>query len=967
MFKESNMIKICNKKSIIKIMICSAIFTASPLQAGWFSDNWNSIQESIFGIRVTLQDQISEEIKANGYNESNIIEILKKNIDKVEALDFVNALIFLGTQNDTINEKAMFNLLKSMMDTKNLVTGDIISQMLYNTNMMSVVDNVLQGNQEERVRKTRDLFDVSIKRMIEISFTDEIKISTPKVSPLAINIFGNLGRINDNSDGLEKSWENFFRFSMSDIKTATAFFKILSGLDGTDKKEALLNFMVLGVDSFNQLHTSEGINFIIAVIEGISQLNPNNTEAISLLDNWMQIFTEFNIDGQIKTFTPIGERVMKILALRALECNALQEGNVLRGLTHNPVLSHTLISIDEADKLLLCGTEYIYLDKSGKSKSSRRIEKTTIINRINETQLNKFNLDINQFLYTDIDLDGVPDHLDLFPGFNDNAFIDENNNSIPDIFEKGYNGVVEVVNFDKDNDDILDFMDADINGNKNGEDNNSNGVIDSFDNDIYFDANGDLRDKDGDGIPDILDSEVYDDFLIDSDNDGIVDALDTNIYDDFNVTSITPVDTDGDFIPDSLDFNFIDDFDVNSLIPTDTDDDGIPDEIDTNIYDDFNYSSFIGIDTDNDGLPDIIDPDIDDDGIVNFRDADINGDGILDNGKDSDADGINNDNDFDVDGDGILDIFDFDFDNDGIYNTIDADVYGNGVVDEGSIDTNNNGIDDTYDTYDFDFSFDILSFLDSDNDGLADNNDSDIDGDGIENIEDADADADGEIDENKRDSDHDGVADKFDDDSDNDGIFDKADADSKFNSVKLDSDHDGIIDEFDVDVDGDGKFDNGTDSNHDGINDLKDERVEHLVYTYKEGSLFDKNNRTFDNIRFNANKITYVTLQLPENRSVVLDLPLTGFFTDSDHNILMTSNTFENGSIFMISMSPDGFGRAFMGNSQGGFEMSGNLQGLKVDEALVFSLIDINGKIAGKTRIRPNGKDITFSNSILGQ
>ena len=106
---------------------------------------------------------------------------------------------------------------------------------------------------------------------------------------------------------------------------------------------------------------------------------------------------------------------------------------------------------------------------------------------------------------------------------------------------------------------------------------------------------------------------------------------------------------------------------------------------------------------------------------------------------------------------------------------------------------------------------------------------------------------------------------------------------------------------------------------------------------------------------------------MSEGRSVIVNVPLTGYFTDSNGNILMTSSTFSNGSIFMISMTADGFGRVFMGNRRGGFEMNGNLQGIKVGEEILFELIEINGKIAGRTRIKPAGKNLTFTNSTLPQ
>lgn len=225
---------------------------------------------------------------------------------------------------------------------------------------------------------------------------------------------------------------------------------------------------------------------------------------------------------------------------------------------------------------------------------------------------------------------------------------------------------------DKDSDGVLDSMDNDTDGDGIGNVEESNGIDPYGDMDsdqLYnyldtdFSGNGNnvvqhAFDVDQDGVPNFID--------LDSDNDGIYDIvecgygnLDTNNDGQYNAldanydasTVITLLDSDGDSIPNCFD--------------VDSDNDGIIDLIEsqnpssymalsntdenTNGVDDMFDPEFLGFpngtqDTDGDGQMDYLDTDSDNDGISDTIEAyDNNGDGVADIipvGRDVDGDGL---------------------------------------------------------------------------------------------------------------------------------------------------------------------------------------------------------------------------------------------------------------------------------------------------------------------------------------
>lgn len=500
------------------------------------------------------------------------------------------------------------------------------------------------------------------------------------------------------------------------------------------------------------------------------------------------------------------------------------------------------------------------------------------------------------------------------------AFIDSNGNGLADFldftpqnpYDNDRDGTADYLDTDSDNDGILDRIeltyDTDSDGRPNYRDADSDGDwigdilegADDVDNDgkgnyIDTDSDGDgipdawegaercwdcvegmldnnddgwddrrqfsavpIRDTDGDGKRDFLDTDSDNDCISDgvdglrdpdndgqlsfrdgdSDNDGIPDYVEA-------VICSNPVDTDGDKIRDFEDLDSDGDgiedkmeVGLNPLIPLDTDKDGLPNYRDT--------------DSDNDLIPDVIeagtDPyqprDTDKDGLFDYIDTDSDGDTILDiieGLSDTDKDTIPDYLDLDSDGDGIPDAVEkaIDTDGDGIFNFRDLDSDGDGIPDavEGVVDTDSDGqanyvdLDSDGDKIPdaLEAGLKPLTPVDTDSDGKADYIDLDSDADTIPDAIEAGADP-----QIPRDTDRDGIYDFRDTDSDGDGISDLVEAGPNGNEprdtdgdkvpdyIDLDSDNDLIPDAVEgvVDTDGDGLPNyRDTDSDDDGISD----------------------------------------------------------------------------------------------------------------------------------------------------
>ncbi|MDO6518811.1 gliding motility-associated C-terminal domain-containing protein [Zobellia uliginosa] len=459
----------------------------------------------------------------------------------------------------------------------------------------------------------------------------------------------------------------------------------------------------------------------------------------------------------------------------------------------------------------------------------------------------------------DDDNDGVPNHSDDDP--SDPAIGDVNGSTEP-AFDFDGDGIPNHFDIDADNDGIVDVVEA-----GNGDlDTNNDGVIDGLDTGFAdADDNGQADSSEG-TVPPNTDGSGEANFLdIDADDDGIpdnveaqptdayivpADAFDTVGLDTNYPGGIEPEDTDMDGIPDYIDADSDADG-ISDMLEAgqgimvdplaDIDGDGLNDAYDDTSGHDVNNDLDTGaiatdneddadvaevdfrsmLDHDQDGIPDTIDLDDDNDGISDLDET--NG---IDPSADDDNDGVPNHSDddpsdpaigdvngstepaFDFDGDGIPNHFDIDADNDGIVDVVEA---GNG-----DLDTNNDGVIDSNDD----------GFADTTGNGQADSSEGTVppntDGSGEANFLDIDADDDG-IPDNVEAQPTDAYivpADAFDtvgldtnylgglvpEDTDGDGTPDYLD---------LDSEDDGILD---IEEAGQGTF-TGVDSDSDGLDD----------------------------------------------------------------------------------------------------------------------------------------------------
>ena len=253
-------------------------------------------------------------------------------------------------------------------------------------------------------------------------------------------------------------------------------------------------------------------------------------------------------------------------------------------------------------------------------------------------------------------------------------------------------------------------------------------------------------DKDDDGIPDYVES-VMPAALQDADGDGIPNVFDTDYagYKDYNNDYIdddfqADGDSDNDGIPNYLDTTFPGRVDSNG--------DGVDDRFDTDLDGKINM---LDLDSDNDGIPDV----------VEAYGVDANGDGKIDNYTDTDGDGFSQNVDGsgtgarlsgnglgvpDFDNDGVPNFVDLDSDNDGIPDLVEAgaaDTDNNGKVDGTFTDLNGDGMHDSY----INAGALLKTGADGNGDGKADTYpNKNMDGDFRPNPYDRDSDGDGIVD-----------------------------------------------------------------------------------------------------------------------------------------------------------------------------------------------------------------------------
>ncbi|NOR54597.1 MAG: hypothetical protein GQ531_00165 [Sulfurovum sp.] len=820
------------KRSVVTCAVLVGLTVSPQAQAGWFSDRWDDIVDSITEVQETIVDTVEDVV--GGALEDGVVFLLENGAGKGADYIFGLLLKLPGLDGDIT-----FDLMVKIMKNDSIITDDILISMMKNDSMISLIGKLIE--EKDTQARATEFFNLSMQRMMPIMMDPNFDISIISEIPTeAYVMFSSLGSVSNNDDALERAWEGMLELAMSDPQTAGTMFALL-GQVSPEYQKAMLDFMFLALDAEGVEHIAESYNFNQAMIEGLATMMASDPEAtMALFQGLMPMLMTFDEAGNMTGMAPYGERFMTVLGTKMMTCG--NESAIALGMAFGQMMPGMIPP--SITNMEACG----------------RVESPEAIALINSGNVD----------YRDSDNDGIPDFMDQYPNADNNEDLDAD-------------GIPDAVDNDIDGDGISNEADADDDG------------VEGTD--------PDQTDSDNDGINDAHD--MVDD--TDTDEDGIPDTADNDIDDD-GIDNEADADVDGDGIIDNG--PDMDNDGINDAHDSDVDGDGIPNEADAD--DDGVEGTDPGqTDTDNDGINDANDPDIDGDGILNNADVDQNGDGINDNGTDTDNDGINNANDSDIDGDGTPNESDTDIDGDAIDNDADVDPDGTG--------TNDNGID-------------------TDGDGINDANDSDIDGDGIENGADVDVDGDGT------------------------------------NDNGTDIDGDGINDESDSDVDGDGTTDNGNDSDNDGINDDSDTEVNSgvdpvaatintLVYTYDaSGVLRNEAGTPVTDVNFDKTITTYLAIILPGgNKSVVIQVPLDLLYTDENGNKFIVSVPLDDeGSVFVISMTADGYGRVFMGRDGKGFEMSGDLSGMADGEELVFSVIEVEGQLAGKTTIRPANKNLTF-------
>ncbi|MBX2894427.1 MAG: gliding motility-associated C-terminal domain-containing protein [Cyclobacteriaceae bacterium] len=454
--------------------------------------------------------------------------------------------------------------------------------------------------------------------------------------------------------------------------------------------------------------------------------------------------------------------------------------------------------------------------------------------------------------YSNIDGGSAPDYVDTDTDGDALSDLAENffgpvGSLHPSEVDANNDGMLDIAAFaDADNDGLANIFDLD-NGNIHSSGYATNGgQTPNSQPDTQAGSDRDWRqatDKDGDGVPDIID--------VDDDNDGILDTDEgTDDADQDGLPNHRDLDSDNDGIPDIIEAGGSDPdgngFPGTGLIGTNVDANGLPSILAgipisiNDVQDDF----------DGDGVKNFLDTDSDNDGVFDAIEAggtDANGDGRVGPGvaNDIDADGfpdsvdpVNNTSgtalgtrlpNLNSDGAQLPNYLDLDSDDDGIPDVLEAggsDPDNNGIIGTGAItDTDGDGASDLVDINN---GGTALINGDIDGDGIPNTMDLDSDGDGIRDVIEAggiDNDGDGRIgsgaitDTNGNgwsnitdpanggtpllipNTDGTGGANFLDIDSDNDGIVDIIEAQTTAGYLAplgLDTDGDGIDNRFDI-------------------------------------------------------------------------------------------------------------------------------------------------------------------------
>ena len=340
--------------------------------------------------------------------------------------------------------------------------------------------------------------------------------------------------------------------------------------------------------------------------------------------------------------------------------------------------------------------------------------------------------------YIDTNADGVNDNFDYgadannngIPNYMDPTFtpwVDSNSDGVNDLSDIDLDGIPNQLDLDSDNDGIPDVAES------YGVDTDGNGRIDNYsdtDNDglsqnvdgsgggVTGSGNGlGAIDFDGDGIPNYLDT--------DSDNDGIPDLIEVAGADTNNnglIDSFTDANFDGFSDNDTT---------TNALLRTGTDVTPLDGRADNwpnkNMDRDFRPNVY-DVDSDGDGIVDVIE--------AGLPDANLNGivDGVIGtNGWSTTVSGFASLNLRTTDGDGRPDYLDIDSDGDGIPDNIEGQSTAGYLLPTLS-DADGDGLTLPYDNVPAGFSGGGIFVYDHDADLIPDYRDLDSDADGLGDI-----------------------------------------------------------------------------------------------------------------------------------------------------------------------------------------------------------------------------------------
>ena len=321
------------KRSVVTCAVLVGLTVSPQAQAGWLSDRWDDIKESITDVRDSFQkemdrfkDRIKDEIERVGDDisdgiESGAVKLLGLG-DAGKGADYIIGVL-LNADKLGLDGHNVFKLLMKAMKEENIITDDIMIAMMKNDNMISLIGKIINGadtNEEKQARAT-EFFNLAMERMLPIMMDPNFDINVINEIPTeAFVMFSSLGSIESNDDSLEKAWEVMLKNSMSDPQAAGTMFGLLTQISPAYQK-AMMDFMFLAIDAEGVQHIAQSVNFNQAMIEGFAAMMESNPQAAQqLLQGLMPMLLTFDERGKMTGMTPYGLRFMTVLGTKMMTC-----------------------------------------------------------------------------------------------------------------------------------------------------------------------------------------------------------------------------------------------------------------------------------------------------------------------------------------------------------------------------------------------------------------------------------------------------------------------------------------------------------------------------------------------------------------------------------------------------------------------------------------------------------------------